>query len=404
MSAIFRDSVFMAFHSIVKNKMRSFLTMLGIIIGVAAVVALMSLGYGMQADVETRITALGANMMAVIPGTGRKPGIRPAAGSEKTLSYADYLAIKRLPNIIAITPSAKTTAVAVNQNKNCTTILSGVTSDYLIVRNWGLTEGRWWTEQEFDRRARVCILGQTVASTLFGEAVPIGEKIRIKGNPFIVLGVLTRKGYGKNDQDDCIICPFSTIQERVLGINYLHNIMLTTADEKVIYQVEHDIENLLRARHRLPLYAENDFEIRSAKEYQDMMENTTKSITLFLGSIAAISLLVGGIGIMNIMLVSVTERTREIGIRKALGATFYMIITQFLIESATIAVIGGLIGITSGIIIGNLVPYFFQIPSVVSPVPVIGAFMFSVAIGILFGLYPAQKAAGLAPIEALRYE
>ncbi len=394
----------MAFHSIVKNKMRSFLTMLGIIIGVAAVVALMSLGYGMQADVENRITALGANMMAVIPGTGRKPGIRPAAGSEKTLSYADYLAIKRLPNIIAITPSAKTTAVAVNQNKNCTTTLSGVTSDYQIVRNWGLAEGRWWTEQEFDRRARVCILGQTVASTLFGEKAPVGEKIRIKGNPFIVIGVLKRKGYGKNDQDDCIICPFSTIQERVLGINYLHNIMLTTVDEKVIYQVEHDIENLLRTRHRLPLYAENDFEIRNAKEYQDMMESTTKSITLFLGSIAAISLLVGGIGIMNIMLVSVTERTREIGIRKALGATFYMIITQFLIESATIAVIGGLIGITSGIIIGNLVPYFFQIPSVVSSVPVIGAFMFSVIIGILFGLYPAQKAAGLAPIEALRHE
>ena len=341
----------MAFHSIVKNKMRSFLTMLGIIIGVAAVVALMSLGYGMQADVENRITALGANMMAVIPGTGRKPGIRPAAGSEKTLSYADYLAIKRLPNIIAITPSAKTTAVAVNQNKNCTTTLSGVTSDYQIVRNWGLAEGRWWTEQEFDRRARVCILGQTVASTLFGEKAPVGEKIRIKGNPFIVIGVLKRKGYGKNDQDDCIICPFSTIQERVLGINYLHNIMLTTVDEKVIYQVEHDIENLLRTRHRLPLYAENDFEIRNAKEYQDMMESTTKSITLFLGSIAAISLLVGGIGIMNIMLVSVTERTREIGIRKALGATFYMIITQFLIESATIAVIGGLIGVTSGIII-----------------------------------------------------
>ena len=404
MSAIFRDSVFMAFHSIVKNKMRSFLTMLGIIIGVAAVVALMSLGYGMQADVENRITALGANMMAVIPGTGRKPGIRPAAGSEKTLSYADYLAIKRLPNIIAITPSAKTTAVAVNQNKNCTTTLSGVTSDYQIVRNWGLAEGRWWTEQEFDRRARVCILGQTVASTLFGEKAPVGEKIRIKGNPFIVIGVLKRKGYGKNDQDDCIICPFSTIQERVLGINYLHNIMLTTVDEKVIYQVEHDIENLLRTRHRLPLYAENDFEIRNAKEYQDMMESTTKSITLFLGSIAAISLLVGGIGIMNIMLVSVTERTREIGIRKALGATFYMIITQFLIESATIAVIGGLIGVTSGIIIGNLVPYFFQIPSVVSSVPVIGAFMFSVIIGILFGLYPAQKAAGLAPIEALRHE
>lgn len=394
----------MAFHSIVKNKMRSFLTMLGIIIGVAAVVALMSLGYGMQADVENRITALGANMMAVIPGTGRKPGIRPAAGSEKTLSYADYLAIKRLPNIIAITPSAKTTAVAVNQNKNCTTTLSGVTSDYQIVRNWGLAEGRWWTEQEFDRRARVCILGQTVASTLFGEKAPVGEKIRIKGNPFIVIGVLKRKGYGKNDQDDCIICPFSTIQERVLGINYLHNIMLTTVDEKVIYQVEHDIENLLRTRHRLPLYAENDFEIRNAKEYQDMMESTTKSITLFLGSIAAISLLVGGIGIMNIMLVSVTERTREIGIRKALGATFYMIITQFLIESATIAVIGGLIGVTSGIIIGNLVPYFFQIPSVVSSVPVIGAFMFSVIIGILFGLYPAQKAAGLAPIEALRHE
>lgn len=404
MSAIFRDSIFMAFHSIVKNKMRSFLTMLGIIIGVAAVVALMSLGYGMQADVENRITALGANMMAVIPGTGRKPGIRPAAGSEKTLSYADYLAIKRLPNIIAITPSAKTTAVAVNQNKNCTTTLSGVTSDYQIVRNWGLAEGRWWTEQEFDRRARVCILGQTVASTLFGEKAPVGEKIRIKGNPFIVIGVLKRKGYGKNDQDDCIICPFSTIQERVLGINYLHNIMLTTVDEKVIYQVEHDIENLLRTRHRLPLYAENDFEIRNAKEYQDMMESTTKSITLFLGSIAAISLLVGGIGIMNIMLVSVTERTREIGIRKALGATFYMIITQFLIESATIAVIGGLIGVTSGIIIGNLVPYFFQIPSVVSSVPVIGAFMFSVIIGILFGLYPAQKAAGLAPIEALRHE
>ena len=404
MSAMFLESVLMAFHSVMHNKLRSFLTMLGIVIGVASVIALMSLGYGMQSDVENRIAALGSNMMAVIPGTGRKPGIRPAAGSEKTLSYEDYLAIKRLPNVTAITSSARTTVVAVNQSKNCTTTLSGVTADYRIVRNWGIDDGRWWSEKEFERRARVCLLGQTTVETLFGDTNPVGEKIRIKGNPFTVIGVLEKKGYGRGDQDDCIICPFSTIQERILGITYLHNIMLTADSAEVVSQLENDIENLLRTRHRLPFGEENDFEIRSAKEYQDIMENTTRTITLFLGSIAAISLLVGGIGIMNIMLVSVTERTREIGIRKALGANYHMIITQFLVESATIGVIGGIIGVVAGIIIAYSVPHFFQIPSVINVASVIGAFVFSVATGIIFGFYPARRAAKLDPIDALRYE
>lgn len=404
MTNIYFESILMAWGSIVSNKMRSLLTMLGIIIGVAAVIALMSIGYGVQDKITSDISSLGSNTITITPGTGHKPGVRPAAGSMQTLTYKDYLAIKNLPNISYAAPLVNSSYLLVSGNKNWTTRIYGCTEDYAKISSLSVQEGRFWTDKEYSSRARVCIIGKTVASGLFGDESPLGQKIRINGDPFTVIGLLEEKGYSFMDQDDRVLIPFTTVQERMLHITYVNNIVITSDNADDLSQIESDVTSLLRTRHRIQTGKEDDFSISNSQDLMATMKSTTQTLTFFLGSIAAISLLVGGIGIMNIMLVSVTERTREIGIRKALGATYTMIIVQFLIESVTVSVAGGLIGVLLGIGASKVIPMVTALSTVLAVTPIFGSFVFSVLIGLVFGLYPAQKAARLNPIDALHYE
>lgn len=301
MTNIYIESIFMAWGSILSNKMRSLLTMLGIIIGVAAVIALMSIGYGVQSDIENNISSLGSNTITVTPGTGRKPGIRPAAGSMQTLTYKDYLAIRNLPNISYAAPLVNTSYLVVNGNKNWTTRIYGCTEDYATLSSLSVSEGRFWTDKEYNTRARVCIIGKTVATSLFGEESPIGQKVRINGNPFTVIGELEEKGYSFMDQDDRVLIPFTTVQERMMHITYVNNIVISSDNADDLSQIESDVTNLLRTRHRIQTGKEDDFSIQNSQDLMETMKSTTQTLTIFLGSIAAISLLVGGIGIMNIM-------------------------------------------------------------------------------------------------------
>ncbi len=404
MTNIYFESILMAWSSIVSNKMRSLLTMLGIIIGVAAVIALMSIGYGVQESIKNDISRLGSNTITITPGTGRKPGVRAAAGSTQTLTYKDYQAIKNLPNITYAAPLVTNSYLLVNGNKNWNTRVYGCTTDYAALSSLSAQEGRFWTEKEYNARARVAVIGKTVATGLFGEEDPIGQKLRINGDPFTVIGLLEEKGYSFMDQDDRVLCPFSTVQERMLHITYVNNIVISSDSDSDLSQIESDVTNLLRTRHRIATGAEDDFSIQNSQDLLKTMESTTQTLTIFLGSIAAISLLVGGIGIMNIMVVSVTERTKEIGIRKALGATYRMIIVQFLIESITVSLAGGFLGVALGVGIALLIPHISELSTLLTAMPIVGSFVFSVLIGLIFGLYPAQKAAKLNPIDALHYE
>jgi putative ABC transport system permease protein len=404
---MFWESVLIALDGLKANKLRAFLTMLGIIIGVGAVIAMVSIGMGVRQKVESSIAGLGSNLIIVTPGARTATGVRLAAGSTTTLTNNDARAISReIAGVAAVAPSVSRSFQLVYGNQNWTTNVLGTTPEYLDVRNFAVESGTVFSSKDIDTRARVAVIGKTVADNLFGDVTPLGQTIRIDKAPFRVIGVLEPKGQSAmgQDQDDTVIVPLTTAQERLLGITWLQNISVQADSPEVIDTVQEDITTLLRTRHRLAPDVPDNFTVRNLAAVMATAQETTGTITLLLGNIAAISLVVGGIGIMNIMLVSVTERTREIGIRKALGATFNNILLQFLIEAIVIGVTGGLIGIGVGMAGSYAISYFAGWNTVVSPLSIIIAFVFSVIIGVCFGLYPARKAALLDPIEALRYE
>lgn len=403
---MYKESFLMAWASLIANKMRSILTMLGIIIGVAAVIALVSIGNGVKQDIQNSISSLGSNLLMVMPGAPRTPGVRPSAGSMKSLKVSDYEAISKLDGVKAASPMTNGSYVVIYQNKNWTTSVSGVSYNYLDVNNWSMKSGRFLSEKNVQNRERVAVVGKTVVKNLFGDEDPVGAEIRVKNIPFRIIGVLNSKGSGAmgNDQDDMVIIPYTTAMERVEGVDYLRMIYVTGKDENGIDRLQSDIENLLRVRHGIKDTNLDDFNIQNMNSIMETMEETTGTLTLFLGAVAAISLVVGGIGIMNIMLVSVTERTREIGVRKALGATYSVIVTQFLIEAVVISLMGGIIGVILGIGSSKLIGMASGMSTVISVPTIVMSFAFSMAIGLIFGIYPARKAAKLNPIDALHYE
>ncbi len=403
---MFLESVKIALHALVANKLRSILTMLGIIIGVGAVIAMVSIGMGVREKVQSSIASLGSNLIIVTPGAASSSGVRQAAGTNITLTPKDAQAVAGLPGVRHAAPSVNKQYQVVAGNQNWTTSVQGTTPEFLDIRNLSVGSGSFFTTDDIDARNRVAVIGATVAASLFGSANPVGRDVRINNAPFKVIGVLAAKGQsaGGQDQDDIIIVPLTTAQERLMGITHVQNISVQAASADAIDRVQQDITRLLRARHRLIGDAPDDFTVRNLASVMETAAETTSTITMLLGSIAAISLLVGGIGIMNIMLVSVTERTREIGIRKALGAKFADILMQFVIEAVVIGVMGGAIGIVIGIGGSFAISSFAGWNTVVTPLPILVAFGFSVAIGLFFGLYPARKAALLDPIDALRYE
>lgn len=403
---MYKESFLMAWASLIANKMRSILTMLGIIIGVAAVIALVSIGNGVKQDIQNSISSLGSNLLMVMPGAPRTPGVRPSQGSMKSLKVSDFQAISKLDGVKAASPYTANSYVTIYQSKNWTTTVSGVSSNFQDVNNWTMAEGRFISSKNVENRERVAVVGQTVVKNLFAGEDPVGKEIRVKNIPFRVIGVLNSKGNGTmgNDQDDTIFIPYTTAMERVEGVDYLRMVYVVANDDNGIDRLQSDIENLLRVRHGIKDTNLDDFNIQNMKSIMETMEQTTGTLTLFLGAVAAISLVVGGIGIMNIMLVSVTERTREIGIRKALGATYFVIVTQFLIEAVVISLMGGLIGIALGIGASKLIGLASGMSTVISVPTIVLSFAFSMAIGLVFGIYPARKAAKLNPIDALHYE
>lgn len=403
---MYKESFLMAWASLIANKLRSLLTMLGIIIGVAAVIALVSIGNGVKQDIEDSISSLGSNLLVVLPGAPRTPGARPSQGSMKSLKISDYEAIAKLEGVKAASPMTNGSYVVIYQNKNWTTSVAGVNANFQDVNNWTMTSGRFFSDKNARNRERVAVVGQTVVKNLFADEDPVGKEIRVKNIPFRVIGVLKSKGNGTmgNDQDDTVLIPYTTSMERVEGIDYLRRVYVVAKDDEGIDRLQADIENLLRVRHNIKDTNLDDFNIQNMKSIMETVAQTTGTFTLFLGAVAAISLVVGGIGIMNIMLVSVTERTREIGVRKALGATYSVIVTQFLIEAVVISLMGGFIGIAFGIGASKVIGMVSGMSTIVSVPTIIMSFAFSMAIGLIFGIYPARKAAKLNPIDALHYE
>lgn len=402
---MFRESIIMAWGSLIANKLRTILTMLGIIIGVAAVIALVSVGYGVRHQIESNLSSLGSNLLIVSPNWSHRPGVRSAPGAIKQLTVQDFYALEHIPNIEAASPMVQRQFETVYKNNNWTTVISGVNSQYKKVSGREIVEGRFITKEQVLRRERVAVIGQKVKEHLFGEVNPIGKNIRINNQSFKVIGTLDKKGssgFGM-DEDDLILVPYTTYMERITGQTHIGTIMLIGKKKTELKPLEIDILNVLRLRHHSKP-GDEAFQIDNMASLLKKVEETTGTLTLFLGAIAMISLLVGGIGIMNIMLVSVTERTREIGIRKALGATSNTIITQFLIEAIFISFCGGCIGVFIGICSSKIIALVIDMETIISFSTIAMSFAFAMTVGLIFGIYPAQKAAKLNPIDALHYE
>jgi putative ABC transport system permease protein len=403
----FQEVIRLALRALARNKMRTLLTMLGIIIGVGAVICTVAIGQGAGNQVQAQIQNLGTNLVMVFAGSVNTGGVRMGSQATKTLTADDAQAIlQHVPNITAVSPSVIAAVQVVNAGQNWATRIQGVSAEYLDLRSWPLVEGSNFSTRDVEDAGDVCVIGKTVATQLFGDDDPVGKTIRIKNLPFRVLGLLATKGQNSfgQDQDDTIFAPYTTVQKKISGISWVQMINAGVDTQADIPTAQKQIASLLRQRHHLRPTEDDDFIIRSPDELAQTADATSRILTLLLGSIASVSLLVGGIGIMNIMLVSVTERTREIGVRMAVGATEEDVQHQFLSEALVLSSLGGFIGIVLGIVGSILVSRALKWPTVVSPVSVVVAAVFSVAVGIFFGYYPARKAARLDPIEALRYE
>jgi putative ABC transport system permease protein len=396
-----------AFRALRRNKMRTVLTMLGIIIGVGAVIAMVGIGNGAKAQVQARIAALGQNVIMVFAGNVNRGGVYSGSGGAGTLTVEDALAMeKEVPGVSVVSPEVRSGAQIMAGNNNWSTSVMGEGVGYLTLRVWDLEDGSMFTDADVRAAAKVCILGKTTADHLFPEEDPVGKTIRIKNVPMKVLGVLKAKGASMfgSDQDDTIIVPYTTGMKRFAGVTTLRMINVQAATAEQMTEVQNGIAELLRQRHRIQAGRDDDFIMRNQQEIAEAMSATTEVMTALLAAIASVSLLVGGIGIMNIMLVSVTERTREIGIRMAVGARGRDILLQFLIEAVALSSTGGVLGILSGVGGAKLITMIKNWPTLVSPQSILIAFAFSAAVGVFFGFYPARKASQLDPIDALRYE
>lgn len=396
----------LALQALWRNRTRAMLTTLGVIIGVASVIAMVSVGAGAQKRIAAQLDSMGTNSLVVRPGSVTRGGVRTGAGTRSTLTRADAEAIRDLPGVIAVAPTIRSSAQVRYRGTNWGTAVEGVTPDYIQVRNWLIAEGDFFTEQHVTGAAHVCILGQTVARELFGIANPVGETIVMQGMACRILGVLAEKGASAwgSDQDDRVFLPLTTVQRKLMGVTHIDRIEVETADRERSFQVMNELKRLLRKRHRILSGQPDDFRMYNRAELAQASEESARVFTWLLGSIASISLLVGGIGIMNIMLVSVTERTHEIGIRMALGARCRDILWQFLLEAIILSGTGGIFGIILGIGGAVTLARFTQFPISITPWSILIAFLFATLVGIFFGLHPARKASRLRPIEALRYE
>ena len=397
-----------AIKALGNNKMRCFLTMLGVIIGVGAVIAMLAIGQGSKNSIKAQISEMGSNMIMIMPGAERRGGVRQSSDDMQTLKPADYEAIVNQASTIAnITPTVSSSGQWVNGNNNYPSQAQGVNTQYLDIRQRKVAQGEMFTEADVKTAAKVCVLGKTLVDNLFPDGTdPLGKVVRFGSIPLTVIGVLDEKGYNTmgQDQDDLALVPYTTVMKRMLAVDYLQGIQASAVDENRTDETIAEITDILRTNHKLRPDQEDNFTIRSMQELAEMISSTSSMMTVLLAAVAGISLLVGGIGIMNIMIVSVTERTREIGLRMSIGATGRDIMTQFLIEAIIISVTGGLLGILLGGLATWLIKIFANWPVQIDPSSVVLSFVVCTVIGVVFGFYPAAKASNLDPIEAIRYE